>query len=413
MATGKHSVLLVGIGGYGNIYLEELLRGCAEGRIELSGTVDPMPSGCRYLKELGDLQVPHFRDIGEFIKHEHADLAIISTPIHFHDEHTCQALAAGMSVLCEKPLAPTVRQALRMKTAESQSAGFVAIGYQWSFADPILALKRDLMEGRLGRPLRLRTLICWPRPESYFSRNNWAGRIGLPGNVPVLDSPANNAMAHYLHNMFFLLGTSLQSSAGLDEVCAELYRANNIENYDTVALRCRIDGGIPALFYATHAVAVNQGPILEYEFENGVVRLNAEQGNHLCITRRDGSVHDYGEILEYPHRGYFNKLWRALAALDRQLPISCTIESAMPHVVCVNGAQRPSEAITTFAEDGIEWTNTTAGRIKTVRGLQQALTDCYLNWALPAERGRVYSWAKPALPVSLRDCVASTGRACC
>jgi predicted dehydrogenase len=406
MRTGKHKVVLVGIGGYANIYLEELLRGCAEGKIGLAGTVDPAPSACRYLRELSDMRVPHFSNIGKFIECEHADLAIISTPIHFHDEHTCQALAAGMTALCEKPLAPTIQQALRMKAAEEQSAGFVAIGYQWSFAEPILALKQDVMEGRLGRPLRLKTLICWPRPESYFSRNNWAGRIALPGNVWVLDSPANNAMAHYLHNMFYLLGDTLQKSAGLEEVCAELYRANDIENYDTVALRCRTDEGVPAFFYATHAVPANRGPVLEYEFENGIVRLDAEQGNHLCVTWCDGRVHDYGEILEYPHRGYFNKLWRSLAALDGGLPVSCTIESAMPHVVCVNGAQRTSEEITTFTGDSLEWIETAAGRVRTVRGLEQALTDCYLNWALPGERG-VYSWAKPASPISLRNYLSS------
>ncbi len=400
MPAGRHRVLVIGIGGYGNIYLEELLRACAEERVELAGTVDPAPSGCRYLKELRDLRVPDFGDIGMFIEHGHADLAIISTPIHFHAEHTCRALAAGMSVLCEKPLAATVQQALRMKAAEERSSGFVAVGYQWSFAEPILTLKRDVMAGRLGRPIRLKTLICWPRPEGYFARNDWAGRIALPGNIPVLDSPANNAMAHYLHNMFYTLGDRLEESAKPAEVCAELYRANDIENYDTVALRCRTEEGVPTFFYATHAVRANRGPLLEYEFEKATVLLDADRDTHLRLTWRDGRVHDYGEIFEYPHRGYFNKLWRSLEALDGGVQLPCTIVSAMPHVVCINAAQRSSEEITEFAEDIIGWTETAEGRVRIVAGLQQALTDCYLNWALPGERG-IYSWAKPASPVSL------------
>ncbi len=401
MSARKSRIVLVGIGGYGNVYLEELLRGCAAGRVALAGTVDPEPSGCRYLAELHDLRVPHFAEFEEFVQRSSADLAVLSTPIHFHEEHTCRALAAGMSVLCEKPLAPGIEQAMRMKRAEKQSGGFVAVGYQWSFAEPVLALKRDIMAGRLGQPLRFKSLTCWPRPLNYFSRNNWVGRITLPGNIRVLDSPANNAMAHYLHNMLYLLGGTMRESAKVEQVCAELYRANAIENYDTVAMRCWTDKRVPALFYATHAVPANRGPILEYEFQDAVVRLNADGGNHLVVSWRDGRVEDYGEIFEYPHRAYFRKLWHAIEALEGGTTLPCTIDSAMPHVVCIEGAQRAGTDIPSFAQEFIEWTESESGRVKTVRGLQQALTDCYINWSLPAERG-MYPWAMRAPTVDTR-----------
>jgi predicted dehydrogenase len=408
MLNRKPRLLLVGICGYGGIYLEEILRGCAEGRIELAGTVDPRPEGCRYLKELADMRVPHFPDLDGFFGSGSADLVVVSTPIQFHEEHTCRALAAGASVLCEKPVAATVEQALRMKAAEARAEGFVAIGYQWSFAGPIQALKRDVMAGALGPPLRLKTLISWPRPESYYARNDWAGRIALPGGQRVLDSPANNAMAHYLHNMLYLLGDTRQASALPAEVSAELYRANDIENYDTVALRCLTSRGVPLFFYATHAGARNQGPMLEYEFENGTVRLAAEQGNHLTLTGRDGRVHDYGEIPEYPDRGYFKKLWDSVAALARGPAVACTIESATPHVVCVNAAQRPRQEIPSFPPECVTRIETPQGPLRAVAGLQEALERCYREWSLPAETGE-YSWARPAVSVNLRRAAGRTG----
>jgi len=78
-------------------------------------------------------------------------------------------------VLCEKPVSATVQEALRMAAAEKQARGFVAIGYQWSFADAIQSLKRQILAGDLGRPRRLRTLVSWPRDAAYYARTGWAG----------------------------------------------------------------------------------------------------------------------------------------------------------------------------------------------------------------------------------------------
>jgi predicted dehydrogenase len=395
-------VVLIGVGGYGNIYLEELLRGAAEGRLELAGTVDPAPAGCRYLKELEERRVPLFGDVRECFESERADLAIVSTPIQFHGEHVEQALAAGASVLCEKPVAATIQEALQMQAAAELAPGFVAIGYQWSFAEPVLALKRDVLLGRLGRPRRLKALICWPRPESYYTRNQWAGRIALSDGRFVLDSPAHNAMAHYLHNMFYVLGATQQASSAALAVSAELYRANAIENYDTVALRCETEAGAPLLFYATHSATTEEGPLLEYEFEHAVVHLGGEAGHHLRATFSDGRQHDYGEIHEYPQRGYYQKLWLSLAALEGGPAVPCTIASALPQVVCVNGAQRRHEDIDTFEPSHLVWTDTPQGRLCTVSGLQQELGECYRDWTLPGDRARA-AWARPSTRVDLRD----------
>ena len=168
---------------------------------------------------------------------------LIVTPIHLHAEHTCFALRNGANVLCEKPLAGTLIDALAMHEAQREASErggpFTAIGYQWSFSQAVQSLKRAILSGSLGRPVRMRTMVHQPRPIGYFRRNDWAGRIRTPDGHSVFDSPVNNASAHFLHNMFYLLGATRETSATPAWVQAELYRANAIENYDTAALRCR------------------------------------------------------------------------------------------------------------------------------------------------------------------------------
>src|SRR5439155_21910363 len=89
----------------------------------------------------------------------------------------------------------------------AESAGrFLAIGYQWSYSTAVQALKRDILQGRFGRPLRFRTSVTYPRSKSYFRRNAWAGRERSEAGDAIYDSPVNNATAHFLHNMLYLLG---------------------------------------------------------------------------------------------------------------------------------------------------------------------------------------------------------------
>src|SRR5438552_251290 len=83
----------------------------------------------------------------------------------------------------------------------------------------------------LCRRKRMRCMVLGPRDEAYYNRNRWAGALrDAHGNL-VLDSPANNACAHYLHNMLYVLGDVIDRSDPPATVTAELYRAHAITNY--------------------------------------------------------------------------------------------------------------------------------------------------------------------------------------
>ena len=46
------SVVLAGIGGYGNLYVEALLKDGEKRGVKLVGAVDPKPENCKYYEEL-------------------------------------------------------------------------------------------------------------------------------------------------------------------------------------------------------------------------------------------------------------------------------------------------------------------------------------------------------------------------
>jgi len=119
------SIALIAIGGYGNTYLRALLRRAPRDSFRIVAGIDPSPERCRYLDELRAMDVPFHASPEEFYATGTADLAIISSPIHFHCDHTCLALANGSNVLCEKPLGAPIQEARRRGEARAEAGKWV------------------------------------------------------------------------------------------------------------------------------------------------------------------------------------------------------------------------------------------------------------------------------------------------
>lgn len=296
----KIGIVLVGIGGYGMIYVNEVLEHINEGNFELRGVVDPYPQNCGKYNELLEQGIPVYSNIDEFYTNSAADLAIISTPIQYHCSNVCTALANGSNVLCEKPAAATVQDVVKMMEQRDKTGKLVDIGYQWSHSDAILSLKKDILSGRFGKPLKMKSIVLWPRNWSYYEKS-WAGKKKDSSGNLVLDSVAANATAHYLHNMFYLLGQEINRSAVLKSVRAETYRANNIENYDTAVIRAITEKGVEILFVASHAIQPEyvRHPEFEYVFENGVISYHAfkeDRTGIIKVVMNDGMEINYGNL---------------------------------------------------------------------------------------------------------------------
>jgi predicted dehydrogenase len=384
--AGAVSVVLAGIGGMGAVYVKALLESAARGDCSITGTVDPDPERCPDLDKLLALKVPVFRTLDEFYARHEAELAIISSPIQFHCEQTRLALERGSFVLCEKPPAGTVQEVRRMIAARDAARKWVAVGYQWSFSDAVQSLKKDILEGALGRPRRLRCLYLWPRDEAYYHRNDWAGKKRDPRGGWILDSPANNAMAHDLHNMFYVLGGTRETGALPVRVQAELYRANDIENFDTIALRCQTEDGVEILFYASHAADLDTGPVFSYEFEKGAVSV---RGRDTAI--RADFWNGEGFVYGFPDAERMKKLRDVIGAVRGGRPPACGLEAALGQTLCLNGAQDSMPRITDFPEDMMAVRGEPGQRFISVTGLAESLTECYESSLLPSEMDMPWS----------------------
>ena len=226
------------------------------------------------------------------------------------------------------------------------------------------------------------------------TRNSWAGKIKDAGGRWVLDSPAGNGMAHFLHNLFYLLGEDATSSAAPVDVVAELYRVNPIENLDTAICRAHTESGAELLFYATHATQSEQSPRFQLEFMDAVVSFN-ETTPEIVARTGDGQVRSYGSP---DGDSQFKKLFdavRAVRTLERPV---CGPEAARAQCLCANGMQDSVAEIGSFPASIIRRNQKEKRWL--VDGLDDVLRECYRKNALPSEIG--VPWAKQGLMIDLR-----------
>ncbi len=146
--------------------------------------------------------VPGYAKLDEMLSKEKPDAITVCTPHWSHPAVACAALAAGVHVLTEKPMAVTVEDAERM-TAEAKEAGkILAVVFQHR-TDPVNAAARKIVEsGDLGRIRRTLLVNATFRPDAYFRTDEWRGTWkGEGGGVLVNQAP------HALDLFLWISGT--------------------------------------------------------------------------------------------------------------------------------------------------------------------------------------------------------------
>ena len=93
----------------------------------------------------------HFTDYRKILDMPEVDAVSVCTYNQAHAEPTIAALEAGKHVLCEKPMAATLDDAIAMTKASQKADGLLMIAITSRFSADQLAAKRIVESGHLGR----------------------------------------------------------------------------------------------------------------------------------------------------------------------------------------------------------------------------------------------------------------------
>jgi predicted dehydrogenase len=251
----------------------------------------------------------------------------------------------------------------------------------------MLELKSDILNGEFGSPLEFKSYSSWRRYDNYYNESDWKGRLRNKNGEWILDAVSTNATAHYLFNIFFMAGNSIETSEMPAEAEVEIYRAKDIETYDTCFIRGSFNNGCKFYYFSTHSGEREINPTFLYKFENAVVTMSDESGKYeLIAVYNDGRVKNYGNAMS--EESGASKIAAMIKAIHGETQIPCTVDTVMPHIIISNAIFDQAE-FANFPKDICYRNETPPGSF--VYNLVDESIKCYESMKLPSETG--YSWA--------------------
>ncbi len=281
-------VAVVGLGDVSVVHLEAI---AALPDARLVGVCDTDP----VVREAvaGRLGVPGFADHRELIETVRPEVLHVSTP---HDQHVpvvLDALAAGLAVLSEKPLAHTVAEGQRVVEAAATGGGRIGVCFQNRYNAAVQAARALLVSGELGPVLGASATVLWHRTPAYYEAKPWRGqRVRSGGGVLI------NQAIHTLDLLSWLLGDVV----AVDGSAARRFLPAPIDVEDTADAVLTHASGARSVFFATLANAVDAPVAVEIVTERATLTLCGD----LTVRHADGRVDVVRErVARSGGRGYW------------------------------------------------------------------------------------------------------------
>jgi predicted dehydrogenase len=160
------------------------------GALAVAGLFDPDRAGLQAAAAL----FPAARELKslEELGQSGCGVALVASPARFHAEQAIACVTAGLAVLCEKPLATSIREADAMVQAAKTHRRPLAVGQVRRFF-PSTQLIKGIVDGqRLGRLVSFQVReggnFRWPaRSASFFLKKSAGGGVLLDTGIHTLD----------------------------------------------------------------------------------------------------------------------------------------------------------------------------------------------------------------------------------
>ena len=232
-AVRRLRLAFVGCGAIAWWHLRALRAAAA--RTDVVAVVDVDPGRARAMAE--ETGARPFGSLGQALAADCVDAALIMVPHHLHEELAVTALSAGIHVLLEKPLAPTVDACERILAAAARSAATFLVAENAQYW-PEAVITQDLVHGgAVGDVITARAWHCAPPMDEFAGPGNWRFSVAAAGGGVAID-----VGSHWMRPLRMWLGELAEITA----VTAHPFPA--MEGESLCRALCRFESGVVASF---------------------------------------------------------------------------------------------------------------------------------------------------------------------
>lgn len=266
--------------GWGDVATVHQAAIAAIGGVELVGVADTDPVRCAAAEAATG--APAFASVAELIDAVSPDVVHIATPHDQHIDPALDAVARGVHVIVEKPLAAHLADAQRLLDADLPDGVKAGVCYQNRYNVSSVELRRLLDAGALGAVRGAYASVVWTRTADYYRAKPWRASQARSGGGLLI-----NQAIHTLDLVQWLVG---DVSDVHGRVAAHKF-ADVTDVEDTAEALFSHADGVQTSFYATLTVPANRPVELELDCENAYVTLR----DGLTVAWRDGRVERFEE----------------------------------------------------------------------------------------------------------------------
>jgi UDP-N-acetylglucosamine 3-dehydrogenase len=252
--------------------------------VEIVAFCDPVRERAEIMAEEYGGRV--YTDYLELFDSEELDAVSVCTPNLYHAPISIAAARAGLHVLCEKPMAASEADALRMITAAKDNGVILMIGHNQRLMPAHVKAKEILKEGDLGRVLTFHTTFGHPGPESWSieGKEGWffhkdIAIVGAMGDLGV----------HKADLMRWILDDEVSEVSAFVET---LHKEGTAVDDNAICILRMSQGAIGTLTASwTYYKGEDNSTVLYCE--HGVIKIGTDPNDQIIVEKTDDTIQRY------------------------------------------------------------------------------------------------------------------------
>ena len=261
--------------------------------------------------------VPVYHDLDRLIESESLDAVIISSSTSAHVENVERCAAAGLHILCEKPLGLTLEDCGVAVNAAISAGVKLMMGHTRRFDAGYEEAKRLIVSGAIGRPVLYRSISgdVDPPPPSFAD-------LAVSGGL-ILDS-----MYHDIYLGRWLMDDEIIRVYGEGGALID-NDVGSVGDVDNAVVSARFAGGAMATLTASRTTRYGHDLRGEVIGDEGAVQVGRLQKTPVRWLDKKGSHHD--AVFTTPER-----MGEAFVTMLQSF-VDCVVDDTEPPVTSQDG----------------------------------------------------------------------------
>lgn len=270
----------------------------------------------------------YYKSYNDMLASERLDAVHICTPHYLHMQMVIEATKNKVNIIVEKPMGMNPNQARKEIAAAGKNKITLSVISQNRFNPGSQLVKKRIKDGSLGKLKAARLVLSYHKPDSYYRKSDWKGRLKTEGGGVVIDQAI-----HYLDILRWL------SPSPVDYVESSVHnRAHSFINVeDSAEGMIKFKNGFYACFYLINYYSYDDDPVIEIDCEKARVRIikdsayiKYKNGRKEQAEPSRGEYIDYGNgVKDYWGVSHYNQIKDFYEALRNGRKPAITGEDAL------------------------------------------------------------------------------------